>query len=164
MRYIPAISLTFMILSHSIAGASDYRDKISNNLSDLDLCSNIKFDLRDVASMLGVNISLPKFIDTHIGWDKNYHSAEDFYVDGSGNFKATIFLGCEPSSEGAIIKAANIAPSQVRLKERVVCEGNFKEKVTSLSCQPSGTVGKLWSALSPIEVQLEPIIERSLKN
>jgi hypothetical protein len=139
--------------------------ELEAKLNQSSICTPLKFDVKDVAKLLGISVpNTPIPIDTTVGWDQNTHKVKSVVVNTSHKLSADLELGCQPSSEGAVLKILNITPAQVRLRESVSCTATVGAdgSVPNLVCKPSGEVGKLLGAITNLNGQLRPIFQAVL--
>ena len=114
-----------------------------------------------------LQIDLPKLlvpINSTVGWDKNAHRVKSISIDANHRLSGDLELGCQPSGEGAVLKAFRLKPEQLRLSEDLGCTGTVSDdhSVSDLACRPSGAVGKLVGAIKDLNGQLKPIFKTAL--
>jgi hypothetical protein len=154
----------FLVVFSLHASAQSAID-LEAKLNQSQICAPLKFDVIDVAKLLGLSIpDIPIPVDTTIGWDKNEHTVISLAVNVDHKLSSTLELGCQPSSEAAVLKILNLTPDQVRLRENVSCNATVGQdgSVPNLMCNPSGEAGKLLGAITDLNGQLKPIFQAVL--
>jgi hypothetical protein len=149
----------------SCAASAQNIASLESRLNQSDICKPLKFDVKDVAKALGIDLPhIPFGGDTTIGWDKNAHKAKSLVVDSNRNLTSDLELGCQPSSEATVLKVLKIKPDRLRLPENVTCTGTVESdgSVLDLICKPSGEMGKLLGSITNLNGQLQPIFKAVL--
>lgn len=117
---------------------------IEDRLNTADICQPLQFDLRTVSSLVGFPIPAFIPIDTNLRWDQNRHRVTRFAstpTDVVLNFR----MGCQPSTNGAVLDYVGLSPDKVRLDDAVSCKGERMANgdLDTLVCTVEGKVGKL---------------------
>lgn len=117
---------------------------IEDRLNAADICQPLQFDLRTVSSLVGLPI--PGFIpiDTNLRWDQSRHRVTRF--SSTPNSVGLDFrMGCQPSTNGAVLDYLGLSPDKVRLDDAVSCRGGRTANgdLDTLVCTVEGKVGKL---------------------
>jgi hypothetical protein len=134
---------------------------LENKLNGSNICTPLKFDAKKVAEYLGYKVSALIRGNTTVGWDKNSHKVKSFSVDANHNLRADIELGCQPSSQGAILKLIGKKPAEFRITDNVDCTGTVGPdgSVPDLSCKVSGEGAKFLGAITDLTGQLKSIFQ-----
>lgn len=135
---------------------------LEDRLNNAGICAQLpELDTVKVAELVGYDLNIPDFlpIDLNARWDKDKHRvsrAEN--VDGKAILEAT--LGCEPSSQSAIILALPISPEDVRLNENIGCEGTINEdgSVEGVTCDVSGEIGAFFANFINFEERMAGVM------
>lgn len=117
---------------------------IEDRLNAADICQPLQFDLRTISSLVGFPIPASIPIDTNLRWDQNRHRVTRFAstpTDVVLNFR----MGCQPSTNGAVLDYVGLSPDKVRLDDAVSCKGERMANgdLDTLVCTVEGKVGKL---------------------
>ena len=90
---------------------------------------------------------------------KNAHKVKSFSVDANHELTADIEIGCQPSSQGALLKLFGKKPNDFRITDRVACNGAVRPNgsVPDLNCKVSGEGAKFLAAITDLTGQLKII-------
>lgn len=117
---------------------------IEDRLNAADICQPLQFDLRTVSSLVGFPIPAFIPIDTNLRWDQNRHRVTRF-ASTPTDVVLDFRMGCQPSTNGAVLDYLGLSPDKVRLDDTVSCKGGRMANgdLDTLVCTAEGKVGKL---------------------
>ncbi|MEH6718840.1 MAG: hypothetical protein V7704_08175 [Aurantimonas endophytica] len=119
---------------------------IERRLDEAGICTPLAFDLRIVSALVGVPI--PSFIpiDTSLRWDQSRHQVTRF-ASTPQEVVLDFEMGCQPSSNGAVLEFVGLKPESLRLADAVACTGKRAGdgSLDTLVCEPEGRVGRFLS-------------------
>lgn len=119
---------------------------IERRLNEAGICTPLTFDLRAVSALVGVPIPAFIPIDTNLRWDQSRHTVARF-----ASTPAAVLLdfemGCQPSSNGAVLEFLGLKPDALRLSDAVACTGERAGdgSLDTLVCRPEGRIGQFLS-------------------
>ncbi|HDZ71811.1 MAG TPA: hypothetical protein ENH55_03285 [Aurantimonas coralicida] len=147
-----AVSLTVASSAHAQeVGADGLVDAdlatlvvIEDRLNAADICQPLQFDLRTVSSLVGLPIPAFIPIDTNLRWDQSRHRMTRF-ASTPTDVVLDFRMGCQPSTNGAVLDYLGLSPDKVRLDDAVSCKGRriADGDLDTLVCTVEGKVGKL---------------------
>lgn len=133
-------------------------------LNRAQLCSTLPdFDVAKVASILGVNLSIPPFIDTGARWDKDRHTVTSASLDDD-RLSFEVRFGCQPSDDGALIRILPVSGDDLRLTDNGRCSGPQMQRVVELDCQISGELGRLFGAVTGLDQTISAAVAPVLQD
>jgi hypothetical protein len=119
---------------------------IENRLNEAGICTPLTFDLRVVSALVGVPV--PSFIpiDTNLRWDQSQHRMIRFASTPEA-VRLDFELGCQPSSNGAVLEFIGVKPETLRMADAVACTGvrAGDGSLATLVCRADGRVGRFLS-------------------
>lgn len=117
---------------------------IEDRLNAAGICAPLQFDLRTVSALVGLPVPAFVPIDTHLRWDQSRHQVERF-ASTPTQVVLEFRLGCQPSTNGAVLDYLGLSPDKVRLDDAVSCTGKRMANgdLDTLVCTVEGKVGKL---------------------
>ncbi len=153
-RLLSVIGVSLAIASNARAQGSGVDEHVDADLATLvaiedrlnaaDICQPLRFDLRTVSSLVGFPIPAFIPIDTNLRWDQNRHRVTRF-ASTPTDVVLDFRMGCQPSTNGAVLDYLGLSPDKVRLDDQVSCTGNRMANgdLDTLVCTVDGKVGKL---------------------
>lgn len=146
------VSLALASNAHAQDGGADERVDadlatrvaIEDRLNAADICQPLQFDLRTVSSLVGLPIPAFIPIDTNLRWDQSRHRVTRF-ASTPTDVVLDFRMGCQPSTNGAVLDYLGLSPDKVRLDDAVSCKGArmVNGDLDTLVCTVEGKVGKL---------------------
>ncbi|MEF2553175.1 hypothetical protein VQ042_17725 [Aurantimonas sp. A2-1-M11] len=119
---------------------------IESRLNEAGICTPLTFDLRVVSALVGFPI--PSFVpvDTNLRWDQSRHQVTRF-ASTPDKVLLDFEMGCQPSSNGAVLEFIGLKPEVMRLADTVACTGERAGdgSLGTLVCEPEGRIGRFLS-------------------
>ena len=119
---------------------------IESRLNEAGICTPLTFDLRVVSALVGVPIPAFIPIDTNLRWNQSRHQVTRF-ASTPEEVLLDFEMGCQPSSNGAVLEFLGLKPETLRLSDAVTCTGERAGdgSLETLVCRPEGRVGRFLS-------------------